>query len=128
MMDDLERRRHLAGAESWTVDRILATKVFLGAVGGFAVVLFTANPSAAMFVAGAVFVAAGFYAPELLLGARGRKRQAEIERAFPGVLDQLTICVEAGLGLDAALARSAASGRARSPRSSPECCKTFSSG
>ena len=81
-MDDLERRRHLAGAESWTVDRILATKVFLGAVAAVlcGLAVFTANPSAPCLSPGQLFVAAGFYAPELLLGARGRKRQAEIER------------------------------------------------
>ena len=111
MMEQLERRRALAGAESWTTDRILATKVFLS-LGAAAVslLLLLTNPSGAMLLVAAIFVAAGFYAPELILGARGRRRQAEIERAFPSVLDQLTICVEAGLSLDAALARSAETG------------------
>jgi tight adherence protein C len=111
MMEQLERRRALAGAESWTTDRILASKVFLSLVAAaLAALLLMANPSGAMLVAAAILVAGAFYAPELLLGARGRKRQAEIERAFPSVLDQLTICVEAGLSLDAALARSAETG------------------
>ncbi len=111
MIEQLERRRALAGAESWTTDRILAAKVLLACVGAALAALFVlANPSAAILFVGAVLVAGAWYTPELLLGARGRKRQAEIERAFPSVLDQLTICVEAGLSLDSALARSAASG------------------
>jgi tight adherence protein C len=47
----------------------------------------------------------GFYAPEIWLGARTRKRQAAIERGLPDALDLLVTCVEAGLGLDAALQR-----------------------
>jgi tight adherence protein C len=43
--------------------------------------------------------------PVLLLGSRTRRRQREIVRALPDVMDLLTICVEAGLGFDAAMAR-----------------------
>ena len=50
-------------------------------------------------------------APDIVLGARGRERQKQIERSFPDVLDQMTICVEAGLGLDAAIARAARTGK-----------------
>jgi tight adherence protein C len=111
MIEELERRRALANAESWTTDRILAAKVFVAIVAAaLGTLVFVANPGPAMFFVATVIVAGGFYSPELVLGARGRKRQAEIERAFPSVLDQLTICVEAGLSLDAAIARSADTG------------------
>jgi tight adherence protein C len=43
--------------------------------------------------------------PNWALNRRVRLRQREIFEAFPDALDLLTICVEAGLGLDAALAR-----------------------
>ena len=69
-----------------------------------------ANPSGAMLVAAAILVAGGVLRARPGPRARGRTRQADIERAFPSVLDQLTICVEAGLGLDAAIARSAETG------------------
>jgi tight adherence protein C len=113
LLSGLEERRNLAGAgTTWTIERLLAVKLLLGGVGGlFGLAVFAANPSALMFVVGAVFTAGAFMVPDLLLGARGRERQKEIERSFPGVLDQLTICVEAGLGLDAALARAAHTGK-----------------
>jgi len=47
----------------------------------------------------------GFFLPVIWLGSRIRKRQAEIVRALPDVLDLLTICVEAGLGFDSAMAK-----------------------
>ena len=47
----------------------------------------------------------GFYLPVLSLGSKIRKRQHEIIRSLPDALDLLTICVEAGLGFDAAMAR-----------------------
>jgi tight adherence protein C len=47
----------------------------------------------------------GFYAPSLWLDSRGKERQQAIERAMPDALDVLVTCVEAGLGLDAALNR-----------------------
>src|SRR5260370_41415550 len=52
-------------------------------------------------VAGAI----GFFLPDVLLYNAGVKRQARIQVALPDALDMLTVCVEAGLGFDAALAQ-----------------------
>jgi tight adherence protein C len=41
--------------------------------------------------------------PNLLLSSRITRRQKEIRKAMPDALDLLTICVEAGLGFDAAM-------------------------
>lgn len=48
---------------------------------------------------------AGFYGPNLVLAQLVKSRQAEIIEALPDALDLLTISVEAGLSLDAALNR-----------------------
>ncbi|GJG93706.1 type II secretion system F family protein [Cupriavidus pauculus] len=46
---------------------------------------------------------AGFYLPDLVLRRRIARRRQEIFESFPDVLDLITVCVEAGLALDAAL-------------------------
>ena len=47
----------------------------------------------------------GYYLPNLALRRRIASRQREIFETFPDALDLMTVCVEAGLGMDAALAR-----------------------
>jgi len=47
----------------------------------------------------------GFYLPDLYLQSKIDKRQKEIRRGMPDGLDLLTICVEAGLGFDAAMSK-----------------------
>jgi len=47
----------------------------------------------------------GFYLPDLLLQTRIDRRQKEVKKAMPDGLDLLTICVEAGLGFDAAMSK-----------------------
>lgn len=47
----------------------------------------------------------GFYFPQLWLTSKINKRQHEVRKALPDALDLLTICVEAGLGFDAAMAK-----------------------
>jgi tight adherence protein C len=47
----------------------------------------------------------GFLVPDLWLKLRTRGRQEKIVNALPDVLDLLMVCVEAGMGFDAALAR-----------------------
>jgi tight adherence protein C len=49
--------------------------------------------------------AAGYWGPNLLLARRMRERQRAIFEAFPDALDLMTVCVEAGLGTEAALLR-----------------------
>jgi tight adherence protein C len=56
-----------------------------------------------MVIAG--FAILGFFIPELLLVSRIQRRQKEIRKAMPDALDLLTICVEAGLGFDGAMAK-----------------------
>jgi len=52
-----------------------------------------------------VFIGLGFYFPSLLLTMKTRRRQDSITKSLPDALDLLTICVEAGLGFDAAMAK-----------------------
>jgi tight adherence protein C len=47
----------------------------------------------------------GFLVPDFWLGRQITKRQGSIRRGLPDVLDLLVICIEAGLGLDQATAR-----------------------
>ncbi|MBC8131552.1 MAG: type II secretion system F family protein [Deltaproteobacteria bacterium] len=57
--------------------------------------------------AGLAFMLAAltFFLPNLWLRGRISERQTAIERALPDAMDLLVTCVEAGLGLDAAIAR-----------------------
>lgn len=47
----------------------------------------------------------GYYLPDFLLKRRVANRQRDIFEGFPDALDLMTVCVEAGLAMDAALAR-----------------------
>jgi tight adherence protein C len=109
-IQDTARRLELAG-NPWPIDAatFLAIRFILAVVlGGFlvAVVLISppSNPSDNfMYIGGATF--AGFFLPHLMLTSRITRRQKEIRKAMPDALDLLTICVEAGLGFDAAMSK-----------------------
>jgi tight adherence protein C len=60
----------------------------------------------------------GFLAPDFWLGKKIEKRQKKLNRGLPDVLDLLVICMEAGLSLDQATARSAQ----ELSQSQPELC------
>lgn len=51
------------------------------------------------------FVALGFYLPEMFINSKIERRQKAVRKALPDALDLLTICVEAGLGFDGAMAK-----------------------
>jgi tight adherence protein C len=59
------------------------------------------------FFAYLVAIGLGFLLPDFWLGNRISARQARIRLGLPDVLDLLVICVEAGLSLDQAVARTA---------------------
>ena len=51
------------------------------------------------------FAAAGFYLPDVFLYRRSQIRKKKIFEGFPDALDLMVVCVEAGMGLDAAIKR-----------------------
>jgi tight adherence protein C len=59
-------------------------------------------PSRSMTLMLVVALLSGFVLPDLLLRWRIRSRQEEITDALPDGLDLLVVCIEAGLGLNAA--------------------------
>lgn len=95
-----------------------AVKLFLG-VKLFMVAIFPiivtfiaiviGDPTALLSPFGILRIAAaavlGFYLPDLALGVLIKRRRQKFIESFPDALDMLVVCVEAGLGLDAALNR-----------------------
>lgn len=49
--------------------------------------------------------ALGYYLPNLVLARMIALRQRELFESFPDAIDLMTVCIEAGLGLDAAMVR-----------------------
>jgi len=62
-----------------------------------------------------LLAAIGYFLPNAVLSHRIDKRKREIFESFPDALDLIIVCVEAGLGLDAALARVGEEMHVRSP-------------
>ena len=77
----------------------------LAAAAYMALTLFSqaTGPKLLFFVASAALV--GIYLPNAVLGWLVSERQREIFETFPDAADLMLVCVEAGLGLDAGLAR-----------------------
>jgi tight adherence protein C len=108
-------RRALGRAGSpagWTMTRVLWAKVVGAGVGLLAGGALVAGGVSVSSVGVLVVLTGGLYvAPDVLLHGRGQERRELLARELPDVLDQTTIAVEAGLGFDAALARTVAGGR-----------------
>ena len=58
-----------------------------------------------LYFVGMIAAMAGLYFPSLWVRARAARRQREIINGFPDALDLMLVCVEAGLGLEAAFSR-----------------------
>ena len=102
----LQRRLDVAGNPgTWTPERVLAFKgvglVALGVLG----FLFGVHSPLTLVLYTGLGAAAGLFLPDLLLYNTGLKRQDKVRKQLPDSLDMLTVCVEAGLGFDAALAQ-----------------------
>ncbi|MEW6717757.1 MAG: type II secretion system F family protein [Chloroflexota bacterium] len=82
--------------------------IFAIALGGLAaLLLFRGSKSLVSGTVQTIFVflapLIGFFLPQMWLMSKIQRRQKEIRNALPDALDLLTICVEAGLGFDAAM-------------------------
>lgn len=75
--------------------------------GGIIVLVFTVGQTKLAFgnviLISLLFGMIGFFFPRMWLTSKMGRRQKSIRRALPDALDLLTICVEAGLGFDAAM-------------------------
>ncbi|MBI3947757.1 MAG: type II secretion system F family protein [Armatimonadetes bacterium] len=106
--DAIRRRLIMAGNPwRWHSDEVIfakATIAFTGALVAFWIALRPLNrglESAILF--GLVGLAAGFQLPDAIISRQARRRQRQIQRSLPYVLDLLCISVEAGLSFNAAM-------------------------
>ncbi len=58
-----------------------------------------------LYMFGSLLAVLGLYLPNLWVSARASRRQDQITRGFPDALDLMLVCVEAGLGMEAAFDR-----------------------
>jgi tight adherence protein C len=88
----------------------LATR-FIGAAVFGGLLLLISNlpsvdwPTGRIVLVVILFTVLGFFFPQLWLGSKISRRQTEVRKALPDALDLLTICVEAGLGFEAAMSK-----------------------
>ncbi len=111
VLQDTTKKLELAGgtiqmdAATFLSSRFIAA----GLLGGFLILIFTIAPTkwpfARMAIIVLVMTVLGFFLPQLWLQSQINRRQKDIRKAMPDALDLLTICVEAGLGFDAAMSK-----------------------
>jgi tight adherence protein C len=108
----LERTAHqleLAGRPyNWGPTEYFGVRVLASLLlGVFAFLLLTVSGQllTTRIIGTLIGLALGYLLPALWLRSTIRRRQDEVVRALPDALDLLTICVEAGLGFDAAMSK-----------------------
>jgi len=80
--------------------------LWLGVIAGVALVLIREWDLVGGFL-GAVIVGVGWFGPAIWLGARVDRRQMEVDLSLPDFMDRLALVLEAGLGFEVALRRTA---------------------
>ncbi len=73
--------------------------VLLSALGGYQLSF------GRLYIVGSILALVGLYIPSLVVRAKADRRRQAIINGFPDSLDLMLVCVEAGLGLEAALDR-----------------------
>ncbi len=105
--DRLRKLFARAGIRSPRAESIFAGLKTLGGLVGAvtaSLALAVRHSEGSRVIMGAIAgLAMGYLLPDRILEFRIRSRKTRIERALPNTLDLLTICVEAGLGLDQAI-------------------------
>jgi tight adherence protein C len=100
LVDGLEVKLVQAGHPyGLDLPRLLGIKITLALLAAF-LLMIIGQPVFALIAAGVLF-----FLPDYWVTSVRDKRQATMQADAADVIDQLTICVEAGLGFDAAIAR-----------------------
>jgi tight adherence protein C len=110
--------RTAAAARFYWWARIAAPIAF--AAGTIAVGKTMGMPYKAILLLAAAGIAAGLCLPDAFLKMKARRRQEAISDSLPDGLDLMTVCVEAGLGINSAFVKIAEEFRISSPALSEE--------
>jgi tight adherence protein C len=102
---------------------LLGSKLLLTALlpfAGLSIGIAAGRPLGNVFLVTVALAVLGFYLPTIFVALRQHQRRDEILFSLPDSLDLMVVCVEAGLGMGAALQRVAVEMRLASPRLSEE--------
>jgi len=109
--NSIAKKLELAGTSSRLDPTLFLSLQFTAMLifGGLIFLVFTVGstqwPIGRKLLVSLLFGLLGFYFPSLWLSSKISRRQKEVRKALPDALDLLTICVEAGLGFDAAMSK-----------------------
>jgi len=109
VLQETSRKIELSGkagfvdAPMFLASRLVAAAVLGGVVFLVCTLTILAQPLTRALLYSMIGIAIGFFFPQFWLDQQIKSRQLEIRKAMPDALDLLTICVEAGLGFDAAM-------------------------
>ena len=110
-LHSISRKLELAGSPGKLDATMILALQFIAGVffSGIVILVFAVGttqwPLSRVVLFALLFGFLGFYFPQLWLSSKISRRQKEVRRAMPDALDLLTICVEAGLGFDAAISK-----------------------
>lgn len=105
----ISRRLHQAGYRGARAVRVFwGLRIFFAMVFGFGLLLLGMLSNAAMkdfLLLGGAGAFAGYMLPFVTVYRKAKARVLEMKESLPDTLDLLVVCVEAGMGVDAALNR-----------------------
>ena len=110
-LQDTSRKLELAGnpgqidAATFLASRFVVAGVFGGLLLMISFLAPDPWPLGRVVLVVGIFALLGFFFPQLWLQSIINRRQHSVRKAMPDALDLLTICVEAGLGFDAAMSK-----------------------
>ena len=111
VLQDTTTKLEIAGnpgridASTFLASRFVVAVVFGGILFMVSLLAPTKWPLGQTFLVVTIFTVLGFFFPQLWLQTRINARQKDVRKAMPDALDLLTICVEAGLGFEAAMSK-----------------------
>lgn len=102
----IERNLVLAGRpEGWSLDKAILYKPLGLGFGVLFFLLILTDGTPVLILFGLGMIALGYFTPDLLIKNLAIKRQEQIQKELPDLLDQVVISIEAGVGFEAALSR-----------------------
>lgn len=108
-LEKTQNKLELAGSPNGLTPSIIWAMRF-GAMIGLGLIMFilllvTGQETLYVILAGVGGAAVGFFMPQLWLQSKIDRRQEDVVKSLPDALDLMSICVNAGLGFDQAMAK-----------------------